>query len=230
MISRLDKFLADVNIGTRKEIKHYCNRGYVVVDGITVKDPSSKFDFDKCKVEFEGKEVVKKRTVVCVLNKPQGYVTSTDDPISRTVMELVPEEYLNMDVVPVGRLDKDTEGVLLFTNDGALLHKLISPKSNICKIYYAKYEGEFKEEVVDKFKVGIELKDGTICKSAVFENIGHGECRITITEGMYHQVKRMLAACGLHVTYLRRESFAGITCDKMEIGQFKEYKGELYES
>ena len=222
MIQRLDKFLSDAAIGTRKEIKCLIVKKKVSVDGNVVSDPSLKFDFDKVKVELDGKQIKQCGCVLCVLNKPAGYVTSTDDPFSPTVMELVPSDYLNMGVVPVGRLDKDTEGVLLFSNDGTLIHRLISPKSGIEKVYYAEFEGLCPDDIVQRFANGIELKDGSICKNAAFEKLSESSCRITIKEGMYHQVKRMMAACSLHVTYLRRERFDNITCEDLPLGGFKE--------
>lgn len=222
MQERLDKFLANAALGTRKEIKHFINKGLVLVDNQIVKDPSEKFDFDKCQVVFDGEIIENKRTVVGVLNKPAGFVTSTDDPINETVMQLVPKEYLRLGVVPVGRLDKDTEGVLLFTNDGELLHKLISPKSNVPKTYYATFEGTCPTDAVERFKEGIVLKDSTVCKSADFKLLSDHEFQVTITQGLYHQVKRMAAACGMHITYLRRESFGNVTTSGLEKGQFKE--------
>lgn len=222
MIQRLDKFLSDAQIGTRKEIKHFISKGLVTVDSVTVKDPSQKRDYSLCKVCFDGQEVLAKRNVVLVMNKPAGFVTSTDDPLSRTVYELLPEKYKREGLVPVGRLDKDTEGVLLFTNDGDLLHKLISPKSNVEKTYYAEFEGLCPEDASSIYNNGIELKDGSICKSAKFEKLSESSFRITITQGMYHQVKRMAAALGMHVTYLKRESFNSIRCDNLEKGQVAE--------
>lgn len=229
MLQRLDKFLSDVNLGTRKEIRHYAVKGLITVDGKVVKDVSSKFDFSLCTVEFDGEKVDAIHTVVCALNKPAGYVTSTEDPLSPTVMEFVPEKYLNIGVVPVGRLDKDTEGILLFTNDGQLLHRLISPKNNVPKTYYAQFEGVCPADAKEQFKNGITLKDGSVCKAAEFEKISDNEFRVTITEGMYHQVKRMAAAVGMHVTYLNRESFANIKSCDIEKGQFTEINWSDYE-
>lgn len=222
MLQRLDKFLSDANIGTRKEIRHLAVKGLITVDGNTVKDVSAKMDFDRCRVEINGEPVEGLHTVVLAMNKPQGYVTSTDDPLSPTVMELVPQEYRSMNVVPVGRLDKDTEGVLLFTNDGQLLHRLISPKANVEKTYFAKFEGTCPEDAKQRCADGIQLKDGSICKAAEFTLLSENEFRITITEGMYHQVKRMAGAMGMHVTYLNREKFAGVSCNDLEKGHCKD--------
>lgn len=227
MQTRLDKFLSDAKVGTRKEIKQFIARKMISIDGVVAKDPSEKRDFSDCTVTFNGEVVEMKHTVLCVLNKPAGYVTSVDDPFSPTVMELVPDKYKKLDVLPVGRLDKDTEGVLLFTNDGDLLHKLISPKSDIPKTYYCRFEGDCPEDADKRLEEGIVLKDGTKCKSAGFELISDNECRITITEGMYHQVKRMAGALGLHITYLKRESFAQITCEGMKAGEFQESENLL---
>lgn len=220
---RLDKFLSDANIGTRKEIRHYAVKGLVTVNGNVVKDVSIQVNKND-QILFDGQEIKLKGPVLCVLNKPAGYVTSTDDPLNPTVMSLVPEEYLKQEIVPVGRLDKDTEGVLLFTNDGQLIHRLISPKNNVEKTYYAQFEGICPPNAEELFLNGVELKDGTVCKAAKFKKISDSEFRLTITEGMYHQVKRMAAATGMHITYLKRESFNNITCSDLKLGEFKEIK------
>lgn len=224
MIERLDKFLSSANVGTRKEIKNLILRDCVTVDGLVVRDYSLKKDFSMSTVMVNGQTISKIESMVCVLNKPQGYVTSTDDPYSQTVMTLIPSEYRLCNLLPVGRLDKDTEGVLLFTNNGLLLHKLISPKSNVEKTYYAVFEGSCPSDAKERFLSGITLKDKSVCKSADFEKLSETEFRITITEGMYHQVKRMAASLGMHVTYLKRESFCNIRCDDLPLGQFKVLK------
>lgn len=228
MIQRLDKFLADAGLGTRKEIKEYLHSHRISVNGQVVSDPACKADYSSLNVEFDSMAVEPFRFVLCIMNKPCGYVTSTEDPLSPTVMELVPERYRNMGVVPVGRLDKDTEGVLLFTNDGELQHALISPKRNIYKTYQAEFEGVCPDDASEQFRNGIVLKDGTVCKSALFSKISDNRFELTITEGIYHQVKRMAAALGMHIKYLERISFAGLTCENMNRGQFEELPMLLY--
>ena len=157
-----------------------------------------------------------------MLNKPAGFVTATEDKQERTVMELLPPAYRNMDVKPVGRLDKATEGLLLFTNDGDLLHRLISPKKEVPKVYYAKHEGTAKQEDVAAFAAGMELRDGTKCLPAKLEPLGPGESLITVCEGKYHQVRRMRAARGMTVAYLERRQEGGLTLDGLPRGQIRE--------
>ena len=150
------------------------------------------------------------------MNKPQGYVTSTDDPSNLTVCSLLPEEFIRQKVVPAGRLDKDTEGLLVFSNDGDFIHKLISPKNCIPKTYYIQYEGNLADNASQMVEKGLLLKDGTVCRCADLNLIGCNECVLTISEGQYHQVKRMIAALGGHVTFLRR-----IRIGQLEIGSLK---------
>lgn len=224
---RLDKFLADSNTESRKELKKYIHRGLVTVNSCVIKDPACQIP-ENAVVFMNGRRVEPFKNIVIMMHKPSGYVTSTDDPRDLTVMDLIPQEYQNLGVVPVGRLDKDTEGLLLFTNDGNLIHKLISPKTETEKTYYAEYEGELSENCSENFKSGIVLKDGTKCKPAVFNSISSGQCLVTITEGMYHQVRRMLASQGLHVTYLKRISENGIELGDLEKGKIKDITSLFY--
>ena len=154
-----------------------------------------------------------------MLNKPEGFVTATEDATERTVMELLPERYRHFDLKPVGRLDKATEGLLLFTNDGDLLHRLISPKKEVPKIYYAHHEGTATEEDVAAFTAGLILKDGTRCLPAKLEPLGAGESLITVCEGKYHQVRRMMASRGMHVLYLERRQEGSLTLGDLPRGQ-----------
>jgi len=161
-----------------------------------------------------------------MLHKPAGFVTATEDKRDRTVMELLPREYAHMELKPVGRLDKETEGLLLFTNDGDLLHRLISPKKEVPKIYYARHEGQAGEADVEAFRQGLTLRDGTRCLPAGLEPLGPGESRITVCEGKYHQVRRMMASRGMTVTYLRREQEAGLTLEGLVPGAVRELTQE----
>ena len=157
--------------------------------------------------------------MVLMMNKPAGFVTATEDPVEKTVMELLPPEVRNQDLKPVGRLDKATEGLLLFTNDGELLHRLISPKKAVEKIYYARYEGTAMVEDVLAFEAGITLKDGTCCLPAKLEILAPGECLVTVCEGKYHQVRRMMASRGLPVTYLERRQEDFLTLGDLPRGK-----------
>ena len=210
-MERLDKFLCDCGAGTRSQVKAILKSGAVTVDGIPERDNGRKIDPEKQVIELNGERLGKHGRVVVMLNKPEGYVTATEDAKERTVMELLPEEMRHMDLKPVGRLDKATEGLLLFTNDGDLLHKLISPRKEVPKIYYAKHEGTATAEDVAAFQEGILLADGTKCLPAKLEPLAEGESLITVCEGKYHQVRRMMASRKMHVLYLERRQEGALT-------------------
>ena len=201
---RLDKFLCDCGLGTRSQVKEILKSGRITLDGIPARDGSMKLDPQRQSVSLDGQNLTDPGRVVLMLNKPAGYVTATEDREQKTVMELLPAEYKHQDLKPVGRLDKETEGLLLFTNDGDLLHRLISPKKEVPKVYYARHEGTATAEDVAAFAAGITLRDGTVCLSAKLEPLGTGESLITVCEGKYHQVRRMMASRNMHVNYLER--------------------------
>ena len=225
-MERLDKFLVEAGIGSRSQVKDILKRGRVTVDGIVERDNSRKVDPAKQTICCDGEVLGGRRRVVLMLNKPAGFVTATEDKQDRTVMELLPAEYLRQDVKPVGRLDKATEGLLLFTNDGDLLHRLISPKKEVPKIYYAGHEGTATQEDVDAFASGLTLKDGLQCLPAKLEPIGPGESLITVCEGKYHQVRRMMASRGMHVEYLERRQEAGLALGDLPRGMCRELTQE----
>ena len=221
-MERLDKFLCDAGIGTRSQVKAILKSGRVTVDGMPEKDGSRKIDPEKQVVCCDGETLGKTGRVVLLLHKPAGFVTATQDAREKTVMELLPQKYRHMELNPVGRLDKETEGLLLFTNDGDLLHRLISPKKEVPKIYYARHEGQAGEEDVKAFADGMLLRDGTQCLPAHLEPMGPGESRITVREGKYHQVRRMMAARGMHVLYLRRDREGCLELGDLPLGQTRE--------
>ena len=218
-MERLDKFLCDSGVGTRSQVKLILKAGRVTVDGKPERDNSRKIDPEKQVVCLDGERLGGWQRLVVMLNKPAGFVTATEDPTDRTVMELLPPELKNMDLKPVGRLDKATEGLLLFTNDGELLHRLISPKNEIPKIYYARHEGQAGEADVDAFADGLALRDGTVCLPAKLMPLGPGESLITVCEGKYHQVRRMMAARGMTVEYLERREEGSLTLGDLPRGQ-----------
>ena len=166
-MERLDKYLCDSGVGTRSQVKPMIKSGRVTVDGTIVRDPALKLDPQRQTVCLDGEPLGGKRRVVAMMNKPAGFVTATEDRTERTVMELLPQELLVQDVKPVGRLDKATEGLLLFTNDGDLLHRLISPGKEVPKVYYARHEGQATAAEIEAFNRGLTLRDGTVCRSAV---------------------------------------------------------------
>ena len=225
-MERLDKFLCDSGVGTRSQVKPIIKSGRVTLDGVPVRDPSVKFDPQKQTLCLDGAPLGGKRRVVVMLNKPEGFVTATEDKTEKTVMELLPKELLLQDVKPVGRLDKATEGLLLFTNDGDLLHRLISPGKEVPKVYYARHEGEAGSEDVAAFGSGLTLRDGTVCRSALLEPLGGGESLITVCEGKYHQVRRMMASRGLHVTYLERRREGPLSLGDLPRGAVRELTPE----
>lgn len=202
---RLDKFLCDCGVGTRSQVKQILKSGRVAVEGQAIGDGSFKLDPQTQHVTLDGEDLRREEVVVLMLNKPAGYITATQDREQKTVMELLPAQYQHMDLKPVGRLDKETEGLLLFTNDGALLHQLISPKKEVPKVYYARHEKTATQEDVLAFAEGLTLRDGTVCLPAKLEPLGEGESRITVCEGKYHQVRRMMASRDMPVIYLERQ-------------------------
>lgn len=218
---RLDKFLCDCGAGTRSQVKLILKAGRVSVDGIPVKDGSVKIDPEAQQVLLDGERLFTSGRLVVMLNKPAGYVTATVDAREPTVMELLPPELRNRDLKPVGRLDKQTEGLLLFTNDGDLLHRLISPRKEIPKVYYARHEGTATPEDADAFTQGLTLGDGTICLPAKLEILGQGESMITVCEGKYHQVRRMMASRGMPVAYLERRQEGTLTLGDLPRGKVR---------
>lgn len=225
-MERLDKFLTGAGVASRSQVKQILKTGRVAVDGKPVKDGSVKIDPQKQQITLDGEAVGGKRRMVVVLNKPAGFVTSTEDPRDRIVMELLPDEWKHQELKPVGRLDKATEGLLLFTNDGDLLHRLISPKKEVPKVYYARHEGSASQEDVAAFAAGLTLRDGTVCLSAKLEPLGPGESLITVCEGKYHQVRRMMASRNMTVLYLERRSEGGLTLGELPRGRMRELTAE----
>lgn len=221
-MDRLDKFLCDSGVGTRSQVKAILKSGRVTVDGKVERDNGRKIDPNVQVIAFDGEILGGKRRIVLMLNKPAGFVTATEDATERTVMELLPETYKYCDLKPVGRLDKATEGLLLFTNDGDLLHRLISPKKEVPKVYYAHHEGEATPEDVAAFAAGLPLRDGTVCLPAKLEPMGAGESMITVCEGKYHQVRRMMASRSMTVLYLERRQEGALELGNLPRGAVRE--------
>ena len=221
-MERLDKFLCDSGAGTRSQVKGILKAGRVTVDGKPEKDGSRKVIPDTQSITLDGEVLGGKRRLVVMLNKPAGFVTATEDAQQKTVMELLPKELAHLDLKPVGRLDKETEGLLLFTNDGDLLHRLISPKQEVPKVYYARHEGQADQEDVAAFSEGLILRDGTRCRPAKLEPLGPGESLITVCEGKYHQIRRMMASRGMTVTYLERRQEGTLSLGDLPRGRVRE--------
>ncbi|MBQ7895759.1 MAG: rRNA pseudouridine synthase [Oscillospiraceae bacterium] len=222
-LMRLDKFLADMGISSRKDLKQIIKSGRVSIDGKAVKIPETKLDPENCCVEMDGEKLSYKKYHYYMIDKPCGVVTATEDGQQKTVLDLVTPEMRRMGLFPVGRLDKDTSGLLLLTDDGDFAHRVISPKSCVEKRYYAKVEGEMDKADIKAFEKGIVLADGTECLPAKLENLGEGCCAVTVMEGKYHQVRRMLASRGKPVLELRRLSIGELVLEEeLGSGNFRE--------
>ncbi len=227
-MERLDKFLTECGAGSRSQVKLLLKAGRVTVDGAPERDGARKISPERQRICLDGTVLGGRRRLVLMLNKPAGYVTATEDAKEPTVMALLPAEYAHQALKPVGRLDKATEGLLLFTNDGDLLHRLISPKKEVEKVYYARHEGQASQEDVEAFRRGLTLRDGTICLSAELEPLGPGESLITVCEGKYHQVRRMMASRGMTVLYLERRREGNVLLGSLPRGQVRELsEGEI---
>ncbi|MBC1349643.1 rRNA pseudouridine synthase [Listeria welshimeri] len=219
---RLDKLLSHTGFGSRKEVKPLLKSGAVVVNGTIQKNSKMQVNPDKDEITVHGTPVVYQEFVYFMLHKPQNVVSATEDNVSETVIDLLAQEDTLTNPFPVGRLDKDTEGLLIITNDGTLAHNLLSPKKHIDKTYYAKIDGEVLLEDVKAFAEGIALDDGYICKPARLEIINPNEIKVTIQEGKFHQVKRMFAARGKTVSYLKRISMGQLQLDEsLELGEYR---------
>lgn len=222
---RLDKFLAEHSEYSRSEIKELVRRGEVSADGIPVKKADVKIDPETQKITLCGREITYREHTCVLLNKPDGYVCSTDDKDGMTVMRLIPPELRTKGMFPAGRLDKDSIGALLLTDDGELAHKLLSPKSHVPKIYIVKLDRAFESNYVDLFKEGVLLADGGTCRPAKVKRCESSEklAFVELSEGKYHQVKRMFAAVGNHVQKLMRVSVGGLVLpEKLAIGDSME--------
>ena len=221
-MQRLDKILSSAGVASRKELRAMIRAGRVTADNETVTDESRKYDETSVRVTVDGRPVRLRGPLLIMLHKPAGYLTAADDPKAKTVMELVPDEYRRLGVMPVGRLDKDTEGLLLLTNDGELAHRILSPRHGVWKRYYAEHEGRTGPEDVRAFEQGLVLADGLHCLPAKLTPLSDGRSSVCVQEGKYHQVRRMLASRGCPVTYLRREAEGGLTLGSLPLGQTKE--------
>lgn len=223
---RLDKLLSHLNCGSRKEVQSYIRAGRVAVCGTVEHDPAAKVNPDTDSVSLDGREQTYREQRYYMLNKPAGVITASRDERHDTVLELFPEK-LRRGLFAVGRLDKDTEGLLLVTDDGALSHALMSPTRHVSKVYEAEIDGELVPDAAERFASGLTLRDGTECRPATLEQLPDGRVRVTLHEGKYHQVKRMIAACGATVTYLKRVQLGNVRLDEsLAPGEFRELAAE----
>lgn len=228
-MQRLDKILSNLGFGSRKEIKDVVKKGRVTVDGVAVRDPAMKVDPEKSRIVIGGEEVAYRRFVYLLLNKPMDVVSATTDNRDRTVIDLLSPEYQVFQPFPVGRLDKDTVGLLLLTNDGELNHRLLHPKHHVEKVYHAALAAPMTPADAEAFQEGIVLEDGYRCLPAGLRPLSSDGllAEVTLKEGKFHQVKRMFHARGNQVTHLRRVAFGPLVLeDALSEGTFRELTEE----
>ncbi|EGT3748802.1 TPA: pseudouridine synthase [Clostridioides difficile] len=227
---RIDKILSNLGYGSRSEIKKYCKQGSVVVNGSEVSNPGTQVDTENDEILFNGEEVIYIEYIYLMMNKPDGYISATTDKYDPTVLDLIDLSYLAFEPFPVGRLDKDTEGLLVLTNDGKLSHRVLSPKKHVPKTYYAKIDGVVTEEDVEAFLEGVVLDDGYKTMPSqlnILKSDDESEIELTIHEGKFHQVKRMFESVGKKVVYLKRLSMGNLKLDEsLELGEYRELTDE----
>ena len=222
---RLDKYLCETGFGTRSQVKDLLKKGQVMVNGEVVKKPELKINETTDQILCQGKKASYQKNIYLMLHKPAGVVSATEDSREKTVLDLVRPEDRKNGLFPVGRLDKDTEGLLLLTDDGELAHRLLSPKKHVDKTYYAKIDGQITEEHVKQFREGLDIGDEKKTLPAVLTILLSGpvsEIEVTIHEGRFHQIKRMFEAVGCKVTYLKRLSMGSLVLDEtLQLGEYR---------
>lgn len=223
---RIDKILSNVGYGSRAEIKKYCKYGIIFVNGEVVNNPGLQVDPENDEIIFDGEKVNYREFIYIMLNKPGGYISATYDKFDPIVLDLIDPSYLVFEPFPVGRLDKDTEGLLVLTNDGQLSHRVLSPKKHVPKTYYAKVEGKVTNEDILEFEKGVVLDDGyktMPSKLNILKSDEISEIELTINEGKFHQVKRMFESVGKKVVYLKRLSMGNLKLDEsLSLGEYRE--------
>ena len=222
MTARLDKILADSGLGTRSSVRDLIKSGRVKINKATEKNPGRKVNTDSDEIEVNGEIIAFKEMVYYMLNKPAGVITATEDKKQKTVLDLI-DDRKRRDLFPVGRLDKDTVGLLLITNDGQLAHRLLAPGKHVDKKYFLTVDGDITEEIAAAIRQGVDIGDDSpTAQAELFVKESGRDAEIIITEGRYHQIKRMFEAFGLKVTYLKRLSMGSLTLDEtLEEGQWR---------
>ena len=213
-MERLDKVIAGPGRWSRREVKDLVRQGRVLVDGQCAAAPDEKIDPEQVEIRVDGEAVGYARFTYVMLHKPAGVLTATEDSRQSTVLDLLPAAWRKKGLAPVGRLDKDTEGLLLLTDDGGLTHRLLSPKYHVDKLYYARVAADLEPSDEEAFAAGMTLDDGLVCRPAGLEILSARECLVTLQEGKFHQVKRMLAYRGKPVTYLKRLAMGPLRLDE----------------
>ena len=227
---RVDKLLSNVGVASRAELKKYCKQGLISVNGKVINNPGVQVDSESDDIRFNGEKIVYREFVYIMLNKPDGYISATYDKYDPIVLDLIDQSYLVFEPFPVGRLDKDTEGLLVITNDGQLAHRVLSPKKHVPKTYYAKIQGKVTEEDILAFEKGVILDDGYETMPSqlkILKSDDMSEIELTIHEGKFHQVKRMFESVGKKVVYLKRLSMGKLKLDEsLELGEYRELTEE----
>ena len=227
---RVDKLLSNVGVASRAELKKYCKQGLISVNGKVINNPGVQVDSENDEVTFNGEKIVYREFVYIMLNKPDGYISATFDKHDPIVLDLIDSSYLVFEPFPVGRLDKDTEGLLVLTNDGQLAHRVLSPKKHVPKTYYAKIQGKVTEDDIFAFKKGVVLDDGYETMPSqlkILKSDEMSEIELTIHEGKFHQVKRMFESVGKKVVYLKRLSMGQLKLDEnLALGEYRELTEE----
>ena len=221
-MERIDKIISEQTYYTRREIKKLISQGVVYVNEEQVKKPETKYDENKISIKIKGKEIEVKKHIYLLLNKPKGYVSTTETGSDKTVLDLVPDKYKNRNLFPAGRLDKDPTGHMQITDDGEFAHNILAPRKHVKKEYEVKLDKPVTLEMVEGFKNGINLSDGE-CKSADLEITGEYTANVVITEGRYHQIKRMFGCYGAKVVELNRICMGNLYLPKeLKLGEIKE--------
>ncbi len=227
---RVDKLLSNVGVASRAELKKYCKQGLISVNGKVINNPGIQVDSENDEVIFNGEKIVYREFIYIMLNKPDGYISATFDKYDPIVLDLIDQSYLVFEPFPVGRLDKDTEGLLVLTNDGQLAHRVLSPKKHVPKTYYAKIQGKVTEEDILAFEKGVILDDGYETMPSqlkILKSDDMSEIELTIHEGKFHQVKRMFESVDKKVVYLKRISMGKLKLDEsLELGEYRELTEE----
>ena len=218
---RLDKFFSEKKILSRKEVADKIKKGCITVNGVVAKKADVKIDENKDIITLDDKVVQYKKYVYLLLNKPQGYVSSTDDPRDKTVLDLLPPDLRKFDLFPCGRLDKDTVGLVILTNDGVSAHNNLSPKRHVKKKYFFTTADDYTDDDVDAIQAGITLADGWATKPCEIERVDGKNGYITLVEGKYHEIKRLFGARGNKIVFLQRVSFSSILLGDLPEGQYR---------
>lgn len=225
-LKRIDRILSEQTNYSRKEIKKFVSKGLVLVNGLVVRKSDEKYDDDNISIKINGKDIRVSKHFYLLLNKPKGYVSTTVSDKDKTVIDLVPDKYKTRTLFPAGRLDKDTTGLMLITDDGVFAHNILSPKKHIKKIYEVVIDKDVSDEMVYGFRDGVKLNDGE-CKSALLEKIDTNKCLVTLTEGRYHQIKRMFGNYKAKVLELKRICMGELYLPSdLAVGKVREVRDE----